>query len=113
MSSNGSGAASTASRPAIASRSTRRCPAARATSAAAVTINLCDNRMVLGVSCGDYRRHGAFAEYVAVPARILYKLPDTCRSSAPRSSKRCRSPCTPSVGARPAPDDTGRRRFAG
>ena len=39
-------------------------------------INLCDNRMVLGVSCGDYRRHGAFAEYVAVPARILYQLPD-------------------------------------
>ena len=38
-------------------------------------INLCDNRMVLGVSCGDYRRHGAFAEYVAVPERILYKLP--------------------------------------
>ena len=35
-------------------------------------INLCDNRMVLGVSCGDYRRHGAFAEYVSVPARILY-----------------------------------------
>jgi L-iditol 2-dehydrogenase len=39
-------------------------------------INLCDNRQVLGVSCGDYRRHGAFAEYVAVPTRILYKLPD-------------------------------------
>src|SRR5688572_6606674 len=38
-------------------------------------INLCDNRQVLGVSCGDYRRHGAFAEYVAVPERILYKLP--------------------------------------
>jgi len=38
-------------------------------------INLCDNRMVLGVSCGEYRRHGAFAEYVAVPARILYALP--------------------------------------
>jgi L-iditol 2-dehydrogenase len=38
-------------------------------------INLCDNRMVLGVSCGEYRRHGAFAEYVAVPARILYPLP--------------------------------------
>jgi L-iditol 2-dehydrogenase len=31
--------------------------------------------MVLGVSCGEYRRHGAFAEYVAVPARILYRLP--------------------------------------
>lgn len=38
-------------------------------------INLCDQRMVLGVSCGEYRRHGAFAEYVAVPSRILYKLP--------------------------------------
>jgi L-iditol 2-dehydrogenase len=39
-------------------------------------VNLCDNRTVLGVSCGDYRRHGAFAEYVAVPARILYRIPD-------------------------------------
>jgi L-iditol 2-dehydrogenase len=39
-------------------------------------MNLCDNRTVLGVSCGDYRRHGAFAEYVSVPARILYRLPD-------------------------------------
>ena len=40
-------------------------------------VNLCDNRMVLGVSCGDYRRHGAFAEYVSVPERILYRLPDS------------------------------------
>src|SRR5580658_6145432 len=40
-------------------------------------VNLCDNRQVLGVSCGDYRRHGAFAEFVAVPARILYRLPDS------------------------------------
>jgi L-iditol 2-dehydrogenase len=39
-------------------------------------INLCDHRRVLGVSCGDYRRHGAFAEFVAVPQRILYRLPD-------------------------------------
>jgi L-iditol 2-dehydrogenase len=39
-------------------------------------INLCDNRQVLGVSCGDYRRHGAFAEYVLVPENIAYKLPD-------------------------------------
>ncbi len=38
-------------------------------------INLCDQRRVLGVSCGDYRRHGAFAEYVAVPVRILVRLP--------------------------------------
>ena len=39
-------------------------------------INLCDNRQVLGVSCADYRRAGAFAEYVAVPSRILYRLPE-------------------------------------
>lgn len=38
-------------------------------------INLCDNRMVLGVSCGEYRRHGAFAEYVSVPQHICYRLP--------------------------------------
>ena len=39
-------------------------------------INLCDNRQVLGVSCGDYRRNGAFAEFVSVPQNILYRLPD-------------------------------------
>jgi L-iditol 2-dehydrogenase len=39
-------------------------------------VNLCDNRQVIGVSCGDYRRHGAFAEYVVVPARIAYHLPE-------------------------------------
>jgi len=39
--------------------------------------NLCDQRRVLGVSCGDYRRHGAFAEYLAVPRRIVYRLPDS------------------------------------
>ena len=38
-------------------------------------VNLCDNRQVIGVSCGDYRRHGAFAEYVAVPQHIVYHLP--------------------------------------
>lgn len=39
-------------------------------------VNLCDQREVLGVSCADYRRNGAFAEYVAVPSRVLYRLPD-------------------------------------
>ncbi len=39
-------------------------------------VNLCDNRQVMGVSCGEYRRAGAFAEYIAVPARILYRLPE-------------------------------------
>lgn len=39
--------------------------------------NLCDNRRVLGVSCGEYRRHGAFAELISVPRRIVYRLPDS------------------------------------
>lgn len=39
-------------------------------------INLCDNRMVLGASTDDYRRYGAYAEYVAIPERILYPLDD-------------------------------------
>jgi L-iditol 2-dehydrogenase len=39
-------------------------------------INLCTNRKVLGVSCGDFRRHGCFAEYVVLPTRILYGIPD-------------------------------------
>ena len=38
--------------------------------------NLSDNRMVLGVSPDEYRRHGAFAEYVNVPRHILYRIPD-------------------------------------
>ena len=40
-------------------------------------VNLCDRREVIGVSCGEYRRHGAFAESIAVPERILYRLPET------------------------------------
>src|SRR5438876_8658197 len=39
-------------------------------------VNLCDNRQVLGVSCSDYRRAGGFAEYIAVPSRTVYRLPD-------------------------------------
>jgi L-iditol 2-dehydrogenase len=38
-------------------------------------INLCDHREVLGVSCGEYRRAGAFAEFVTVPERIVHRLP--------------------------------------
>jgi 2-desacetyl-2-hydroxyethyl bacteriochlorophyllide A dehydrogenase len=38
--------------------------------------NLSDNRKVLGVSPREYRRNGAFAEYVVVPEHIMYKLPD-------------------------------------
>lgn len=39
-------------------------------------VNLCDRREVVGVSCGEYSRDGAFAEFVAVPERIVYHLPD-------------------------------------
>ncbi len=39
-------------------------------------VNLCCNRKVLGVSPGTYRRHGCFAERIALPTRILYSLPD-------------------------------------
>ncbi len=40
-------------------------------------INLCPKRNVLGVSCDDYCRHGAFAEFVSVPQHILYAVPDS------------------------------------
>jgi L-iditol 2-dehydrogenase len=39
-------------------------------------VNLCDRRQVLGVSCNEFRRDGAFAEYVAVPKHIVVKLPE-------------------------------------
>ena len=38
--------------------------------------NLSDGREVVGVSPKEYKRHGAFAEYVAVPQHILHKIPD-------------------------------------
>ena len=38
--------------------------------------NLSDNREVLGVSPGSYKRDGAFAEYIAIPQHILYKIPE-------------------------------------
>ncbi|MBV9760236.1 MAG: galactitol-1-phosphate 5-dehydrogenase [Acidobacteriaceae bacterium] len=39
-------------------------------------MNLCENRQVLGVSTPEYRRSGAFAEYVVVPEHILHQLPE-------------------------------------
>lgn len=39
-------------------------------------INLCDQREIIGVSTSTFRRMGAFAEYVTVPARIAYHMPD-------------------------------------
>lgn len=39
-------------------------------------VNLCENRQVMGVAPAEYRRDGAFAEYVALPARLLYRMPE-------------------------------------
>lgn len=39
--------------------------------------NLSDNREVVGVSPGTYRRNGAFAELISVPSHILYKIPES------------------------------------
>lgn len=38
--------------------------------------NLSDGREVVGVSTPDFRRQGAFAEFVAIPQHILYAIPD-------------------------------------
>ncbi|MDB4273540.1 galactitol-1-phosphate 5-dehydrogenase, partial [Akkermansiaceae bacterium] len=38
--------------------------------------NLCNERQVMGVSCDEFKRDGAFAEWVIVPARILEKIPE-------------------------------------
>jgi len=38
--------------------------------------NLSEGREVVGVSPKEYKRHGAFAEFLAVPQHILYKIPD-------------------------------------
>jgi L-iditol 2-dehydrogenase len=38
--------------------------------------NLCERRQVLGVSTPEYRRPGAFADFVVVPERVLHRLPD-------------------------------------
>ncbi len=39
-------------------------------------INLCDQRRVFGVSCEEFRQDGAYAEFVAVPEHILYRIPE-------------------------------------
>lgn len=40
-------------------------------------VNLCEHRRVVGVAPPEYRQHGAFAEFVAVPARTLHRLPES------------------------------------
>jgi L-iditol 2-dehydrogenase len=38
--------------------------------------NLSEGREVVGVSPKEFKRHGAFAEYLAIPQHILHKIPD-------------------------------------
>lgn len=38
--------------------------------------NLCDVRQVMGVSCEEFKRDGAFAEWVIIPSRILERIPE-------------------------------------
>jgi L-iditol 2-dehydrogenase len=38
-------------------------------------INLCESRRVVGVAPPEYRQHGAFAELLALPSRILHRIP--------------------------------------
>ena len=38
--------------------------------------NLSDDRMVLGVSTPEFKKNGAFAEYVTIPQHILYAIPE-------------------------------------
>ncbi len=40
------------------------------------SVNLCDTRRVLGVSCVDYKQEGCCAELAVIPEHIIYKLPD-------------------------------------
>jgi len=38
--------------------------------------NLCEERQVMGVSCEEFKRDGAFAEWIVVPAHILERIPE-------------------------------------
>ncbi len=39
-------------------------------------VNLCERRQVLGVACQEFRRPGAFAQLIAVPQHVVYRLPE-------------------------------------
>ncbi len=39
-------------------------------------VNLCDDRQVMGVSCGEFHRDGAFADMVVCPEHICHQLPE-------------------------------------
>lgn len=39
--------------------------------------NLCQNRKIAGVSCTDYIKQGAMAEYITIKEHCLYRIPDS------------------------------------
>ena len=39
--------------------------------------NLSDNRKIIGVSCDDYKKNGAMAEYLVIPHNILHRIPNS------------------------------------
>jgi L-iditol 2-dehydrogenase len=41
--------------------------------------NLSDGREVLGVSTPEFKRAGCFAQFVIMPAHVLYRIPDSVR----------------------------------
>lgn len=63
-------------------------------------VNLCHQREVVGVSCGEFRCDDAFAESVVVPERIVHRLPEGLsfeEAAFPRAG-RSRSPRRESCG---------------
>lgn len=48
----------------------------RCAACASGSLNLCENRQVMGVACDEFRRNGAFAEYVVVPEHIAFRFPE-------------------------------------
>lgn len=38
--------------------------------------NICHHRKILGVSCPEYRLDGGMAEYLLVPSRVVYPIPE-------------------------------------
>ncbi|MDR1440339.1 MAG: galactitol-1-phosphate 5-dehydrogenase [Clostridiales bacterium] len=40
-------------------------------------LNMCEQGRTFGVSCDAYRQEGAMCEYIAVPERIVYGIPDS------------------------------------
>jgi len=45
--------------------------------------NLCDDRQVMGVSCGEFHRDGAFADMVVCPEHICHQLPEGYQGRLP------------------------------